>query len=167
MRRYRSTVAGLILIAAAAAFCAWSGWSYWQSRHDGNVRLAQARDAVARAGRRQIAALNTLDPGHSDATLRAWLAASSGPLHDELARASAQNRQKIAQARAAATGTVTGLAVTELDTRAGTARVIATVQVRLGDGGAGTGRKRFSAVLARTDARWRLTALTAIPVGAS
>ena len=165
MRWYRSTAAGLNLIAAAAAFCAWSGWSYWQSRHDQDVRVAQARDAVARAGRQQIAALNTLDPKRSDATLRAWLAASSGPLHDELARTSAQNRQKIAQARTTATGTVTGLAVTELDTRAGTAQVIATVQVRLGD--TGTGRKRFSAVLTRTGARWRLTALTAIPVGAS
>ena len=77
---------------------------------------------------------------------------------------SAQNRQKVAQAQVAAAGTVTDLAVTELDTRAGTAQVIATVQVDLGT--RGTQRKRFTAVLARTGKDWKLTSLTAVPVGA-
>lgn len=228
MRWYRSTVTARVLAVAAAAFCGWSGWSYWQAGHAEPVRFATARDQVERAGRAQIAALNTFDPRHADATLRRWLDATTGPLHDELQRSSALNRQKIEQARSGATGTVTDLAVTELDTRAGTARIIATVQVRFGgpptgastgmgdisgtgdrsggrngagtgdghrkrsgtgkgrsartgDGtetgdaagtgagsgtaGPGVGRKRFTAVLTRGHEKWKLTALTAVPVG--
>jgi Mce-associated membrane protein len=161
----RSTTAGRILIVAAVAFLGWSGWSYWHSGHADSVRFAQARDQVQHAARREIATLNTLDPRQSDAGLRRWLDASTGPLHDELARTSAQNKQKIQQSRTGAEGTVTDLAVTELDTHAGTARVIATVRVTLGT--TGTGRKRFTALLARTGRSWKLTSLTAVPVNAS
>ncbi len=156
---------GLLLLAAAVAFCGWSSWSYLESRHDESVRFAAARDQVARDGRREIATLNTLSPRDGDAGLRRWLDASTGPLHDELKRDTAVNRQKIEQARTDAKGTVTDLAVTELDARAGTAQVIATVEVHLGT--TGTGRKRFSAVLARTGGHWKLTSLTAVPVDAA
>lgn len=160
MRRYLALVA----LAVAAVFCDWSGWTYHQSAHSDSVRFAAARDQVARAGRQEIATLNTLDPRQADAGLRRWLDASTGALRDELRRTSAQNRQKVTQARVSADGTVTDLAVTELDTRAGTAQVIATVQVDLG--GSGTERKRFTAVLARTSSGWKLSSLTAVPVGA-
>ncbi len=158
-------LAGLVLVFVAAAFCGWSGWSYWESGHSDSVRFARARDQVALAGRQEIATLNTLDPRQSDAGLRRWMDASTGRLRDELRRTSAENKQKIQQARVAAVGTVTDLAVTELDERAGTAQVIATVQVKLGD--ADPGRKRFTAVLARTGGDWKLTSLTSVPAGAS
>jgi Mce-associated membrane protein len=66
-------------------------------------------------------------------------------------------------------GTVTDAAVTELDTRAGTAKLIATVQVRVtpATGTATTDRKRFEAGLSRTADGWKLTALTAVPAGSS
>ncbi len=153
------------LAVASAAFLGWSGWMYWQSGHSSSVTFAKARDEVRLAGRQEIATLNTLDPASSDAGLRRWLDASTGPLRDELRRTSAENKQKIEQAQVAAVGTVTDLAVTELDTHAGTAQVIATVQVRLGT--AEPGRKRFTAVLARTGKDWKLTSLTAVPAGAS
>jgi Mce-associated membrane protein len=153
-----------VLLLLAAAFCAWSGWSYQQSAHSSAVRVARARDQVQRAARQEIATLNTLDPRQSDAGLGRWLDASTGALHDELRRTSSQDRQRALQAKTSAEGTVTDLAVTELDPRAGTAQVIATVQVRLGTNG--TERKRFTAVLARTGTAWKLTALTALPVGA-
>jgi Mce-associated membrane protein len=155
---------GTVLVVAAVAFCAWSGWTYRQSTHSSSVRLAQARDEVRRAGRQEIATLNTLDPRQGDAGLNRWLDASTGALRDELRRTSAQNRRQAAQARTSAQGTVTDLAVTELDARAGTAQVIATVQVDLGANG--TERKRFTAALARTGRGWKLTSLTAVPVGA-
>ena len=160
MRRFLTVGAA----AVAAAFCGWSGWTYHQSTHSDSVRFAAARDQVARAGRQEIATMNTLDARQPDAGLRRWLDASTGALRDELRRTSAANRQKIAGARVSAEGTVTDLAVTELDTRAGTAQVIATVQVDLGS--RGTERKRFTAVLARTPTGWKLSSLTAVPVGA-
>lgn len=151
-------------LLAAAVFCGWSAWSYHQSARSEPKRFAAARDQVQRAGRQEIATLNTLDPRLSDAGLGRWLDASTGALRDELRRTSAQDRRQAAQAQVSAVGTVTDLAVTELDTRAGTAQVIATVQVDLGS--RGTERKRFTAVLARTPSGWKLSALTAVPVGA-
>jgi Mce-associated membrane protein len=151
---------GGIVLLVAAAFCAWSGWSYWQSAHSGPARFTKARDEVRRAGGQEIAALNTLDPRQGDAALRRWLDASTGPLRDELQRTSGQIRQ----ARTGAQGTVTDLAVTELDERAGTARVIATVQVKLAGE---VDRKRFTATLNRTGGAWKLASLTAIPANAS
>jgi Mce-associated membrane protein len=148
---------GGVVILAAAAFCAWSGWTYWQSGHSETARFAKARDEVRQAGRQEIATLNTLDPSRADAALHRWLDASTGPLREELRRTS----QQVTQARAGAQGTVTDLAVTELDARAGTARVIATVQVKLATG---ADRKRFTATLSRTDGAWKLASLTAIPV---
>jgi Mce-associated membrane protein len=155
---------GVFLAAAAVAFCAWSGWSYHRGAHSSSAAFARARDQVQRDGRREIAVLNTLDPRQRDAGLGRWLDASAGALHDSLRRTSAQDRQKAARARTAAEGTVTDLAVTELDTRAGTAQVIATVQVRLG--ASRVERKRFTAVLARTGEVWKITSLTAVPAGA-
>jgi Mce-associated membrane protein len=160
MRRFLA----LFAVVAAAVFCGWSGWSYHQSAHSSSVRLARARDQVQRAGRQEIATLNTLDPRQSDAGMNRWLDATTGALRDELRRTSAQDRQKITQTQVSAEGTVTDLAVTELEERAGTAQVIATVQIDLGS--SGTERKRFTAVLARTGDDWKLTSLTAVPVGA-
>jgi len=154
----------VVLLVAAAAFCGWSGWVYHQSAHSSSVRFARARDQVRRDARQEIAVRNTLDPRQSDAGLSRWLDASTGALRDSLRRTSAQDRRKALSAGTAAEGTVTDRAVTELDTRAGTAQVIATVQVRRG--GSTVERKRCTAVLARTGARWRLSALTAVPVGA-
>jgi Mce-associated membrane protein len=157
-------ILGVVLVSAAVAFCAWSGWSYLRSTHSSSVRFAEARDQVRRAARQEIATLNTLDPRQRDAGLDRWLDVSTGALRDELRRTSAQNRQKATQAQVAAEGTVTDLAVTELDTRAGTAQVIATVQVQLG--ASGTQHKRFTAVLSRTGGEWKLSSLTAVPIGA-
>jgi Mce-associated membrane protein len=156
-------VLGVVLLAAAAVFCGWSGWTCHQSAHSSSVPFARARDQVRRDARQEIAVLNTLDPRQSDAGLSRWLDASTGTLRDSLRRTSAQDRQKALSSGTAAVGTVTDLAVTELDTHAGTAQVIATVQVKLGSS---LERKRFTAVLARTGARWKLSSLTAVPVGA-
>ncbi|GHB45333.1 hypothetical protein GCM10010331_35860 [Streptomyces xanthochromogenes] len=64
---------------------------------------------------------------------------------------------------------MTDAAVTELDDRSGTAKLIATVEVRVtpAGGAATTDRKRLEAALERTDGGWKLKALSAVPVAAS
>lgn len=169
LRLPTSPLFGRIVLAAAVAYFGWAAWSYWQSSHDESLHFTKARDQVSRAAREEIAALNTIDGRQPDAGLRAWLAASTGPLHDEFQRSNAQNRQKAVQAGAKTEGTVTDLAVTELDDRAGSAQVIATVDVKMtAPSGATTAadRKRFVATLARSSGGWKLKSLTAVPVGA-
>jgi Mce-associated membrane protein len=161
--------ASLGLLVAAAGFFGWSGWTYWQSTHDDSLTFAKARDQVVRAGRQEIADLNTVDNRNIDAGLNRWLNASTGPLHDQFQRTTLENKLSIQQGGTRATGTVTDFAVTELDTRAGDAKVIATVQVETiaASGSTSTDRKRFEAVLTRTGNAWKLGSLTAIPVNGS
>lgn len=149
-------------LAIALAFAAFAGWTYLGARDDATVAYATSRDAALKAGRTQIAALSTLDAAHPDAALRTWLDASTGPLHDELRRTGA------GKPTASARGSVTDAAVTELDDRSGTAKLIATVQVQLtpAGGAASTDRKRLEAALERTASGWKLKALSAVPVTA-
>lgn len=155
--------------AVALVLCALSAWSYAGARGDDTLRYAKARDTVLAGGQRDIARLNTVDSAHLDADLAQWLDATTGPLHDQLTRTHTADAAALKQSGASTRGTVTDAAVTELDTRAGTAKVIATVQVQVRPrtGTATTDRKRFEAGLARTSDGWKLTALTAVPVGAS
>lgn len=160
---------GWAAVVAAVVFLGWSGWTVWQddpgARPSGPERV---RDVVLKGAREQIAVLNTMNPARVDDGLRAWLDASTGPLHDQLKRDEPANRAKIGKSRTTAEATVTGAAVTSLDVRAGKAKVIASVQVELAlQGGAPTlQRKRFEAGTSRTPSGWKLESLTAIPAGA-
>nr|WP_202447427.1 hypothetical protein [Streptomyces sp. SID5468] len=147
--------------------CAFSGWWYAAARTDSALSYGTARDAVLAAARLQITRLGSVDAGHVDAGLGQWLDATTGPLHDQLGRTRASDAAGLRKSGNSARTTVTDAAVTELDDRAGTARAIATVTVRITprDGTATTDRKRFEAALARTPAGWKLTALSAVPVG--
>jgi len=149
--------------------CALSAWSYAGTRGDDSLSYAKARDAVLDAGRQEITRLNTVDTAHLDRDLGRWLDATTGPLHDQLSRSRAADTAALKSAGTSTAGTVTDAAVTELDTRAGTAKVIATLQVRVTphSGSTTTDRKRFEANLSRTGSAWKLTALTAVPLGAS
>ncbi|KJK58478.1 hypothetical protein [Saccharothrix sp. ST-888] len=158
----------------AVLFCAASGWWYAQTGDDPRLRRAEARDSALADGRAELARLNSIDAKDSAAGLRQWLDATTGVLHDQLRSSSGADGAAVAKAGTSARGTVTDAAVTELDTRAGTARLIATVQVELtplsggtATGTTGTDRKRFEAGLARTPDGWKVTSLTAVPVGAS
>ena len=157
------------LVLVAALFCGWSAWSYWQARSDDSLSFGRTRDEVLRTGRQKIADLNSMDGTRIDAGLRRWLDASTGPLRDELRRTQAASRQRLLSAGTTARATVLNAAVTELDTRAGSARLIASIQIALArpGGATTTERRRYEAVLARTGQGWKLRSLTAIPVNAA
>ncbi|MFB7918800.1 hypothetical protein [Streptomyces sp. NPDC056061] len=163
---------GWAAVLVAALICALGGWSYAQARGDDTLAYARSRDAALAAGRHHLARLNSLDGKDAtsvDAGLRQWLDVSTGPLHDQLARTRKKDAEDLRRAGSTARGTVTDAALTALDDRAGTAEMIATVDVRITErtGRSGTERKRFEATLARTGDGWKIKALTAIPVGAA
>ncbi|WHM35580.1 hypothetical protein [Streptomyces sp. BPTC-684] len=165
MRRRRLVpVLGLVL---ALALCGVSGWSYARARGDGDLAYAQSRDAALAAGRRHIARLNSFDARDVDTGLAAWLDATTGPLRDELRTTRAKSAQVLKEQGATARAEVTDAAVTELDDRSGTARLIATVRIEAQPrtGATTTDRKRFEAGLTRTGGGWKLTSLTAVAVG--
>jgi Mce-associated membrane protein len=153
----------------AAVVCGLGAWSYADAGGDDALSYGKARDAALADGQRDIARLNTVDIAHADRDLGQWLAVTTGPLHDRMAGTHTADAATLKQSGTSTRGTVTDAAVTELDTRAGTAKLIATVQVQVtpASGAATTDRKRFEAGLSRTADGWKLTALTAVPVGAS
>ncbi|BBA96996.1 hypothetical protein RVR_2544 [Actinacidiphila reveromycinica] len=169
LRARRTAVAWAAALAVALLLAGYSAWSYADTRGDDALSYGKARDAALGAGERGVARLNTVDAAHVDRDLDGWLGVTTGPLHEQLTRTHASDTATMKAAGTTTAGTVTDAAVTELDTRAGTAKLIVTVQVRLTpkSGAATTDRKRFEADLARTAGTWKLAALTAVPIGAS
>ncbi|WP_326701033.1 hypothetical protein OG909_29285 [Streptomyces sp. NBC_01754] len=161
---------GWAVLCAAVLVCALGGWSYAQARGDDTLSYAKSRDAALADGTRHLARLNSMDGGSEESVesgLTAWLAASTGPLRDRLEDSRTKDTAALTASGTTARGKVTDAALTALDERAGTAALIATVDVevtpRTGEGG--TERKRFEASLARTGDGWKVTALDALPVG--
>ncbi|GAA5006003.1 hypothetical protein [Streptomyces hyderabadensis] len=155
------TSAGLVL---ALGVCGTGAWSYAQARTDDALAYGRQRDAALADGREGIAVLTTLDAStrqRAERSIRDWRAVSTGPLREELGDTEAA-------AGTSARGTVTDAAVTALDPRSGTAKLIATVRVEVTPAGtkkASTDRKRLEAVLARTgEGEWKVRALSAVPV---
>ncbi|MFI9772399.1 hypothetical protein ACIHJG_36925 [Streptomyces sp. NPDC052415] len=162
MKRARAlTGAGLAL---ALAFCGAGAWTYAQARGDDSLAYGRERDQALADGRERLAVLNTLDASSRERArdgIQDWRAASTGPLRDELGNTAPSKG-------ASARGTVTEAALTSLDTRAGTAKLVATVRVEVTPAGAKTpttDRKRLEAVLARTgEGEWKVKALSAVPL---
>ncbi|MFF2731104.1 hypothetical protein ACFVS9_24770 [Streptomyces sp. NPDC058008] len=164
------SLSGWAAMLAAVLVCAVGGWSYAQARGDGTLAYAKARDAALADGRSRLARLTSMDgtsAGSVGSGLTAWLAASTGPLHDRLESTRKKDTAELTESGATARGKVTAAALTALDERAGTATLIATVDVAVTPraGKAGTERKRFEASLARTGDGWKIKALDAIPAG--
>jgi Mce-associated membrane protein len=156
-----------VLLAGAMAFAGWSGWSWFEAANDESLSYATARDEALRTGRENIAQLTTLDYHDVDAGIARWLDVSTGPLHDELARTDDQTRQSLREGATVSTGKVLDAAISELDQRAGTARMLASVEITVAKQGAAptSKRNRFVAQLTRTDAGWKLSAIDQVPLG--
>ncbi|WP_415949633.1 hypothetical protein [Streptomyces sp. KLOTTS4A1] len=152
----------------AALLCAAGGWTYATARGDADTAYAHSRDDALSAARTHIATLNSRDGDDVDASLRRWREAVHGPLADELRRTGEDSAEVLAAEGTTLRATVTDAALTALDARAGTAEAIATVRIEVQprSGDPTTDRKRFEAALDRTDAGWKLSSLTAVPVGA-
>ncbi|MEE1754030.1 hypothetical protein [Streptomyces sp. SP18CS02] len=176
MRPGRRYAWGAALVLAAL-FCGTAGWSYARTAGDETRAYAQTRDTVLSTGRQHLARLSSFDASRADAGLEQWLDASAGALHEELKRTRPRTEGTGGTGGTEGTGTsaratVTDAALTALDTRAGTAELIATVDVVLTPAGGpagrtgqpGTDRKRLEATLTRTEGGWKVTALTAVPV---
>ncbi|MER6912118.1 hypothetical protein ABT354_10635 [Streptomyces sp. NPDC000594] len=148
---------GPCALALAALLCAAAAWDHLRARDDTALAHARARDAALADGGDRIALLLGHDAEDPAASRRGWLAAATGPLREELRRTPRPKRGPGARA------VVTDAALTALDTRAGTARLIATVRVDLTPGG--SERKRLEAQLARTSDGWKVESLDAVPVG--
>lgn len=164
----RLRIVAWVALVAAAGFAAWAGWSYIDTTRDADRAFGETRGEVVQVGRAAVATLNTMDYQRPEEGFARWLAASTGPLHGELRRGRDANLAQIRKAKASAVATVTDAAVTRLDRRAGTAELLASVQIRLTPAGAAetVQHNRYRVGLTRTGDGWKVSTLSAIAVSA-
>src|SRR5215469_14559740 len=108
-----------VLLLAAIVFAAWAGWS-WLSAPRASA-AAQSRDHALRAGEQDILNFNTLDYRTVAQGLRLWEQSSTGALHAQIMAGQASFEQQIKQAQTVTTARILDGALTEMNTRAGTA----------------------------------------------
>lgn len=166
MARQVKVMLGIVVLALA--FAGWGGWTWLQAGNDDSLAYATARDEVLAAGRTQVATLTTLDGHDVDAGIEKWLAVTTGGFRDELAGTDEQTRKALTDSGTVATGRVLDAAVSELDTRSGTAKLLVSVEISKAKTGAAptTERNRFVAAMSLVDGGWKLSALDDLPVGA-
>lgn len=165
MARQVKVMLGVVVLALA--FAGWGGWTWWQAERDDSLAYATARDEVLAAGRTQVATLTTLDYHDVDGGIDKWLAVTAGGLRDELAATDKATRQQLKDNATVATGRVLDAAVSELDTRSGSAKLLVSVEISTAKDGAAAAakRNRFVAGMSRVDGEWKLSALDQVPLG--
>jgi Mce-associated membrane protein len=159
----------LVVTLVAAVTAAWFGHSYRSASGDDSLAYAAERDRVLAAADQAIVNLNTLDYRRIDAGLKVWQDSATAELYDEIAKGGSRLRTEVEKAKTTSSARILESALTELDTRAGKAAVIAAVRVTItGAGGQpADGTRRFAGRLTRTSAGWKLSALGQAPTGTS
>lgn len=157
----------LALVLIAGGFAAWTGWDWYAAAHDDSAGYAAQRDAALAAGEQAVQNLNTLDHRDVERGLDLWESSTTGDLHDQLATGRKEFAAQVRTAKTVTTARVLSGAVTELDDRAGRARILVALRVTVKASGAQRTDKdsRLLGELTRTGGRWKLSALGQAPVG--
>ncbi|HEY2058515.1 MAG TPA: hypothetical protein VGH57_09095, partial [Amycolatopsis sp.] len=125
--RLLGVVAALAVLAAA-----WFGWSWWSTAHDDSLARGRDRDAVLAAASTELVALNTIDYRTGAADVDRWIGAATGQYGHDLAGDRQLQIDRATSTKTVSTASLVQAAVTELDPAAGTARLIAVLDVRVG-----------------------------------
>jgi Mce-associated membrane protein len=158
----------LAVVVLALGFVGYAGWTWFRAGNDDSLGYATTRDEVLAVGRIQVATLTTLDYHDVDGGIGKWLAVSTGGLRDELSATDAKTRQALKDGATVSTGRVLDAAVSELNVRAGSVKLLVSVEISSAKaGGPPVGKRdRFVAAMTRLDDGWKLSALDRVPLGA-
>jgi Mce-associated membrane protein len=158
-----------VLVTAAAVFAAWAGFSWYSAAQAGPTALAQTRDQVLQTGEQEVQNFNTLDYRDVSQGLRLWEQSSTGPLLAEVVAGRAQFERQVEQAETVTTAKILDAALISLNVRAGTASIIAAVQINVipSKGAPASKQSRLEGQLTRTASGWKLTSLGQVPVGSA
>jgi Mce-associated membrane protein len=159
----RAWLAGWVALAATAGFAAWAGVQYQSARSSPSLAAGQARDAALSAGSRELADLNSVSASANQVGTwqQRWLADTTGAEHTTIQQTNAAAAAQIEKVKTSSTASVTDAALTGLNTRAGSAQLIATVSVvqTNSSGSSNTVTNRYLAGLTLTGAGWKISSL--------
>jgi Mce-associated membrane protein len=164
MRQRDRLLPGTIALTVMAVLvAAWSGWTWWSTAHDPATARARDRDAVLSAATDALVALNTIDYRDPGPAVDRWIQVTTGELGTTLSGDRQLQIDRTTATRTVASASVTQAAVAALDESAGTARVIAVLDIRLSTNGGSPApdRSRLNAVLNRTGTGWKVSAVQA------
>ncbi|MFF0277406.1 nuclear transport factor 2 family protein [Streptomyces sp. NPDC004330] len=161
--------AALVLVLAAGASAAWAGRDWYAAAHDDSAAYAVQRDEALAAGEQAVQNLNTLDHRRVEQGLDLWESSTTGELHEQLVQGREEFTGQVRTARTVTTARVLSGAVTELDDRAGRARLLVALRITVttADSKSSDKDSRMLGELTRTDGGWKLSALGQAPVGGS
>ncbi|MFE9106190.1 hypothetical protein [Actinomadura geliboluensis] len=159
-------IASLVTLIAAGA-AAWFGWSYHTASGDDSMAYAAERDRVLAVAGQEIVNLNTLDYRQVDTGLKVWQDSATAQLYDQIVQGRERLKTEVQKAKTTSTAKILESGLTELDTRAGKAAVIAAVRITItgADGKPVDNTRRFAGQLTRTSDGWKLSALGQAPTG--
>ncbi|MFH8715926.1 nuclear transport factor 2 family protein [Streptomyces zaomyceticus] len=157
----------LVLTLAAGASAAWAGRDWYAAAHDDSAGYAVQRDQALAAGEQAVQNLNTLDHKRVEQGLDLWESSTTGELHKQLVQGREEFTGQVRAARTVTTARVLSGAVTELDDRAGRARLLVALRITVTtpDSKSTDKDSRMLGELTRTDGHWKLSALGQAPVG--
>jgi Mce-associated membrane protein len=166
-RADRAVVALAVVAVLAVLAAAGAGWLWWRASDEDGVRVAEERDEVLAAGSALLVTLNTLDHRNAVSDLDAWRAAATGQLLERFDRNRDLDLRNIQTQQTVATAGLLGAAVTEVDIEAGTASVIAALEVTVTRQGAepARNRSRLDAGMTRTPDGWKVSSLEVVGQG--
>lgn len=161
------TAAAGLAAALACAFAVWTGSSWYAEAHDERAAFSRTRDEVLQAGEQGVQNMSTLDHADLAHGLDLWEESATGDLLKELKDSRKQFAQQVEKAGTTTTAKVLSGAVTELDERAGRARVMVATRVTVvtADRRTSTKDSRMLGELTRTPQGWKLSRLGQAPVG--
>ena len=160
-----SAVAAVLLLASLI-FCGASLVGWLGASSDESVRFAGTRDEALRVGKQELVNFYTLDYKNPDASFDRLVQSSTGDLATAIKQGEANWKKQLADQKTSLTAKVLDAAVTELDDRAGTATVVAIVEVdATPDNGKPANRLPMQIQLTRTDQGWKLSQAGSIVLG--
>lgn len=160
-------VTAVALAAAAFVFAAFSGWA-WLSAPRAPATAA-VRDSALRAGEQAVLNFNTMDYRHVGAGLSLWAQSSTGALHQQVLSGRVTFEKQVRQARTVTSAKILDAALTSLNAKAGTARILVAMQITVApaSGSSVTKQSRLAGDLVRTAGGWKLSTLGQVPVSAA
>lgn len=152
----------LPVAAVVAALLALVTGALWLiALNSDSTQVAQARDEALRDARQAVINLNTLDHKDAQRGLDLWIQSSTGSVRDEFVKNRDAYAQLVTEQKRTTTAAVTDAAVSEVDPRAGTARVLVGVDVTVTPEGRQptVTRQRIEVGMVRADDGWKVDAL--------
>lgn len=159
----RVTIGLLVVVVLAAVAAGWSGWSWWQASHDQGLARAHARDAVVHDAREALVTLHTVDYRTAQADTDKWQTVTTDDYDSGLVAGDDDQRKQVKKSKTVSSAEVGDIAVTKLNSRRDTARVIATLraEVRTGEQKPQQRHSMLQATLTDTKDGWKISGLQA------